>query len=784
MEIDQKQITQLSKLSNIISSDVAYKSELIEINLRDIDLLSLASYLLEDNNLPNDTSYEYIKKYLDVLEYIELYTNIGSLIPDTLFDKLNEKFVSLQTNNDLIPDNKTINHSFPELRGTLDKVHFIYNKDIPDNDNRKSLQSWLDNIDKKINYEPKSLFVDFKYDGVSCVLECSHNEITNAITRGTIETNTGQDITHIFKNFNTVLNFDIDNANQSNQYQLNNVLYNLTVEDVLTNKFENSSCDQTSNFSIFNNLTKNIIDMLKHFKKYAIKCEIIMLKYNFDEYNNVTDTPVKNHRSAVSSIINTSKSEYTHDYFKYLTIVPVQISIDNDIPISEKNKLEADLVKFSNVNPHIVYIGNGISSHIQSFIRTSMLAFYEYNITNNNKFLKSFLNIIETSRDESERLGIPIDGLVITVIDEPHVKILGRENDRNKFQVAYKFPPVQKKTILEDVKYQVGIHGRVTPVAIINPVVINGNTISHVNLYNLAYLEEMNLTIGSEVIVNYDIIPVLSTDDTCKVCKDGSRMGRINNCPLCNETLVTEGKITKCVNKDCISFKAGRVLNYIEKMGIPNIGISIIEDFMRQHIIVDIPDLYTIEEHMRYFKMDRIEGYSDKSLVNIINSINSRRKVFPHVLLGAIGMPQVGKITMKKILNVVYIDTLLNLGEERLFPILYNIKGIGKSTATNVINGIETNKDLILKLLSFVELMDYPNQNNLQVVVFSGIRDNLFSSFLESKGMIVDEKITDATTLLIVKEYNIDTPKVQKAIENNIDILSLNDAKIKFNYTK
>lgn len=783
----EQQLAHLSKLNNIISLDRVDKSELIELTLRDIDLLSLASYLLNDNELPNDILYGYIKQYLDVLEYIELYTNIGSLIPDTLFDKLNEKFTSIQTDNISLSDTKTINHSFPELRGTLDKVHFIYNKDIPNNDNRKSLQSWLDNIDKKINYKPKSFTVDFKYDGVSCVLECSHNEITNAITRGTIETNTGQSITHIFKNFNTVLSFDIDNINQSEQYQLNNVLYNLTVEDVLTNKFENNSYKQPHSFSIFNNLTKNIIDILKKFKKYAIKCEIIMSKYNFDEYNNITDISVKNHRSAVSSIINTSKSEYNHDYFKYLTIVPVQISVDaadNDIPISEKNKLEADLVKFSNVNSHIAYIGNGISSHIQSFIRTSMLAFYKYNITNNNKFLKSFLNIIETSRDESERLGIPIDGLVITVIDEPHVKILGRENDRNKFQVAYKFPPVQKKTILEDVKYQVGIHGRVTPVAIVKPVVINGNTISHVNLYNLAYLEEMNLNIGSEVIVNYDIIPVLSTDDTCKVCKDGSRMGRINNCPLCNETLVTEGKITKCVNKDCISFKAGRVLNYIEKMGIPNIGISIIEDFMRQHIIVDIPDLYTIEEHMRYFKMDHIEGYSDKSLVNIINSINSRRKVFPHVLLGAIGMPQVGKITMKKILNVVYIDTLLNLGEERLFPILYNIKGIGKSTATNVINGIETNKDLILKLLSFVELMDYPNQNNLQVVVFSGIRDNLFSSFLESKGMIVDEKITGATTLLIVKEYNIDTPKVQKAIENNIDILSLNDAKIKFNYTK
>ena len=381
----------------------------------------------------------YTKEDMAVIEVIirilqNIYNNSGELSPvsDEDYDKLYEVLVS--NSSDIVGGNvvkdKTVSfHKYPDLRGTLDKVHFITNEE-KGKDNRKSIEYWVNSIGDVLNSTNDMVYLFPKFDGVSIIFECDKKgNVIKALTRGDTVTNEAIDVTPLFSmlRFNTIDGWD---------------------------------------------------------SEFGIKTEVVVTLNNFNKLCKEFE-PYKSPRSAISSIINSQELDVR--LLKYITIVPLRA----------QNYDTKEII----IHPEALNVYPNYMMHLKDY----------------KKFKASF-NIIKEYMKET--MEIPIDGVVLHLVNENLKDILGRKDAINKYEVAYKYPPEEKKTILLDVEFYTGLLGRVTPVAKIEPVKMNGNTISNVSLGSMDRFESLMLRRYSEVIVKYDIIPYIYIDDTCKESKE------------------------------------------------------------------------------------------------------------------------------------------------------------------------------------------------------------------------------------------------------------------------
>lgn len=469
-------------------------------------------------------------------------------------------------------------------------------------------------------------------------------------------------------------------------------------------------------------------------------------------------------------IVNTIPKNYNPEWSQYLTVEPLKIS--SSTKISDTRWL---------YNGH----ENGRYQYIPSDTRL-----YETAIIN-SAMIDSFLEYVETIaipmfQNYAELHSIPIDGIVISILDEDAIEKLGRSGSINKYQVAFKFPAGIKKSTLKEVRFQVGhVAGTVTPVAKIEPIVIMGNTISSIGLSNYDKLERLNLHVGDEVKIKYDIIPTLFKDSSCKEARGQQIMG-VTKCPVpgCGSELdivinpETGLRTARCINPDCPSKLVGKIYNYINKMGIENVGEGIVADFVEAGVLTSIPDLYRLESKRDF--IENMKGYGSKKLNNILAGINSRLVVYPHELFGAIGIPSVGKKTMEKVFREFTAFDLMYGGGFKMTMRLSNVDGIGDITAGKIMKGIFDHLELLEELLNhYIKLKDYADKpaSNFKVC-FHMIRDKEFAKLLEEKyNFEIQDNLTKSTSLMIVPKLDIQSAKMTKARENHIKVMTLDDAK-------
>lgn len=700
---------QLSKLHTLITHNV---KDVLKSAIFVVDMIDIGNELLETNDVDD------ICKFLEIGNYIENSSTIESPIPDELYDKLHARYKDL-TGKSIIGSSysggkKTIKHKYPELRGTLSKIHFIESSDAPPKDSRKSFEDFMNSVNRvNDNNEPIDISADFKFDGLSGVFEYD-NGWKHVIMRGDVELNDGTDISELF----------------------------------------NGTIDIPSLFKY--PLPKNIYK-----QSFGLKTEILMMQSDYDKYVTVRAGKPANRRSAVSSILN-SDDEFDPDWLKYLTIIPLQISTDEQI------KVDGNWRYVGVINDRHQYIRLG---DIESFTVTSSIGNSRDTINHINTTLKS----------TAEDMGLPIDGVVYTVTNNTLISKLGRSNNINKFQIAFKFPAGVKKTKLIDVEFPVGSLGTVTPLAIVEPVVINGSTITHSTLSNFAKLNALHLHIGDEVKIRYDIVPILEKDSSCKEAKS-KLITPPKYCPACGEPLDTSTDIARCMNREsCPSRIFGKIINYINKLNIVGIGDATVKDLMEMNVVRNISDLYKLKQHEKFLLQQ--DGYSHKKISNMISSIFSRTNLFPHEILGAIGIPDVGRRVMETVCRNIPLNILLTEDDCKLISKLSDIKGIGNKMATKIVDGIEHNKILIHDILTYVTVKDYNNTSPTETVCFTNIRDKDFEKFLESKNVKVKDGYSKSVDILIVPDYNSMSTKVKKAKLDNKTILSIEDAYKKYGYS-
>ena len=721
----------------------------IEKSIETVDFDDLADTFIEEHKAGKLEDIDLLSKLVSVMHYLENETSISSPMSDEKYDILVEIYQDVT--GDVISgtfhevpskEDGTSYHRYPELRGTLNKVHFLYKKDIPEHDSRKSFEWFWDKL-VGTNLRPDLdlyITVSPKYDGHSVVFEMNKTRIEKALTRYKTELNLGKDITHIFDGLKLF-----------------------------------QAC--------------SIPDVFKKVNTYGVKTEVYMTQENLERFKKDMGDDSFNQRSAVASILNRKPGSELKNGLEYLSIQPFQIasSVKTSVPDKECWR----------------YVGK-VGGYFYSYIAELGMGTW-YKLSDKEECMSLVKMFVEKCQSDQE---IPTDGIVISVFNQDIIDKLGRKNDVNQFQVAYKFPTGTGRTTLKKITFPIGpCAGTVTPLAEVEPIIINGRLIKSVSLSNMDKLERLDLRLGDEVIINYDIIPKLRKDSTCKKGK-GPKIKAPTACPVCGGEL---SETYRCTNPYCDSKIAGRIYNFITKLRIPNIGIRTVERMVAAGVWESIQSLYQLP--LQKDTIVSMRGFGETSYNNIKAGVYSRMELYPHEVMAALGIPDIAEKTMKKIFKEIDILKITNpdLESEEAMETLTAIKGIGKKKAEKLVTGIKENQDLIQFILAKVTIKPYEEEDPVPEpetnVVFTGIRDKNFESFLRAHGIGVSETISGKTSAVITKSYlryrqrqrdiqkDIDdelfrmsygftkkTKKMEQAEEKGIPIIDLNEYKKKVGY--
>ncbi len=398
--------------------------------------------------------------------------------------------------------------------------------------------------------------------------------------------------------------------------------------------------------------------------------------------------------------------------------------------------------------------------------------------------VEAIFDIIDAAYEERTSLSFDIDGMVIKVNDLSLRGKLGYRTRSPKWAVAYKFKAERVRTKLLDIMLQVGRTGAVTPRAKLEPVFLQGSTISHSTLHNPAYIEERDIRIGDVVEIEKagDVIPKVVRVVEEERSGDEVKFQFPDVCPVCSFPLVMrEGEaVLRCENKLCPSKDLRGLVHFVAKnqMNIDGLGEALIQTFVENGLISDYTDIYHLEE----FKNEIVdmEGFGEKSYANLIASINKSKSSCLSRLLAAIGIPLIGEKVSKKLAkHYKTMDAFFSLSIEELV----SIDDIGEKMAESLVQFFadDVNKYRIERLRESGLNFDYIEDDINLEQVFSGKRLVLTgslekftrkeaSSIIEGLGGEVSSSVSKNTSLVIYGEKA--GSKLDKAKSLGVDTMT------------
>ena len=745
-------------LATVLRAHTAIEHDLkdvIEEMVYDLDAESIAERLLDDDVLPrnknNVTYHDALNYFIGLCSYVEEKTEVPAIISDDLYDKLVAKTIELGSDQPIgVPSSNIIGiderlHKFPELRGSLAKVHFLYDKEIPEKDSRNSLEHYLNNVVKQmktagIPVGETLISVDVKRDGVSHIIEGEGDDFKHILTRGDVDNNRGKDLTPLFKQF-----------------------YPKETGDGI----------DADTMVICMDLDLLPVGIWEAKNEFGVKVETYMKTDDYEQFKKTFDIKRCNRRSAVVSICNQApitdfnKTEDPWEkYTRYLRMDHFQIASTKPIELDRCSREPLFWYPIGKFNGHYNYLYVERPNTID--------------LRDIPACVESINKAIDMVRAEVEDTKVPCDGAVISFLDPAIIELLGRKNDKNMFQVAFKFPAGEEKTIVENIDFQVGpIAGRITPMARLKPIRINGNRISNVTISNAAKLERLNLHIGDEVLIRYDIVPTIFKPKGC-VETDGEPVKFPTECPICHRPIVDEC----CVSDDCPSKAVGHIMNFIQKRGIKGgIGLVTVVLLVDKGYLTSIGDLYRLYQHRD--ALCSLPKLGETSVSSILDGISESRKMFPHQILGAIGIPNIGLKTMEKICKKINIlGNLDNLND--LYTTMLAIPGIGEKTIPMVIEGIEKKRPLIEDICRNVDIVPYGKEKKYDTTIYITSVNNKaeFKEYLESINVKVADSFTKSVDVLVIPDEPTEKPlpKAVKAEKWGIPVITLTEAKERWDY--
>ncbi len=300
-----------------------------------------------------------------------------------------------------------------------------------------------------------------------------------------------------------------------------------------------------------------------------------------------------------------------------------------------------------------------------------------------------------------ERLAYLIDGVVVSVNDTKLFRRLGVVGKAPRGIVAYKFAAEEVATKVLEMTVQVGRTGALTPLAVLEPVQVAGTTVSRATLHNEDEIARKDIRIGDTVIIRKagDIIPevVRPLEKLRTGAEKKFRMPK--DCPICNSPVVRaeDEAVSRCTNTNCYAVQIEQLKHFVGKGGfdIDGLGPQIIEQLMAEDLIQDAADLFALKEG----DLEPLERFAEKSAKNLVDSLESSKRITLERFLVALGIRHVGATTARDLAE--HFETLDNFLKANLEE-LTEIDGIGTVVAESIAEWLanDAHQQFVAKLLA------------------------------------------------------------------------------------
>ena len=618
-------------------------------------------------------------------------TNYSDILP------LNQAIYFNQT--DISKRVKNVAHEYPKLVGTLDKCKFVMNyqaeeKGVFNDSNVTVLERDFFAKHIKEGYikpnEVLEMCLQLKYDGISV----EHDVLNNTFrSRGDAVNSMGADLTPILKNY---------------------PFYNMpAIREPLGIKYE------------------------------AIMTYQDLVRYNIDRGYNY-----KNCRTAISGLFSSSDA---YKYLDYITLVPLETSIEN---IDMRTEMEFINKYFTKGIPMIYTIIRGTYQELLFQI-------------------KKFVEEAEMMRDF---IPFMYDGVVVHYTDPDLRMRLGRENAVNKYSMAIKFNALKKSTIFRGFTYTVGQDGSITPMIHYEPVEFYGTIHDKSTGHSYERFKTLQLKIGDIIDVEYvnDVMPYVSKPWNSM---NDSNMNPFEqfptHCPVCGAELVESksGKTMLCPNKLCHGRSIARMVNMMQKLDLKDFGEANLMSI----------GVYSFHELMSLNKSDVLflgDVMSDK-LMTRINELKTKQ-LYDYQLVGSLGFTNMGRRNWKLIFNVISLHQLISLYSNQLFDdlrhILANIKGIGSVRVDTILDEMEYFISDLIYIMNNCNMIDSLGCNSGKKIRMTGFRNKELIDQLEAMGHDAGEgSVTKDTDILLVPSEGHQSSKVIKATSYGVKVIPVQE---------
>lgn len=516
----------------------------------------------------------------------------------------------------------------------------------------------------------------------------------------------------------------------------------------------------TNNAKVFTNVPHNIA-----FKgRLTLRGEAVITYSDFEKVNEEiedVDAKYKNPRNLCSGSVRQLNNEITAKRhvrmyaFHLVSAVDtdgteVDFSNDRENQFAFMKKMGFDVVDYERVNPDTI------------------------------------LDAIEGYAQKIVDYDVPSDGLVMVLCDIAYGISLGRTAKFPRDAIAFKWADETAETTLLEMEWSPSRTGLINPVAIFEPVDLEGTTVSRASVHNISIVEELQLGIGDRISVYKAnmIIPQISENLT----KSG-KLEIPKMCPACHgETKISQENDTKtliCTNPECPAKKVKSFSMAVSRdaLNIDGMSEATLEKFIAKGFIHDFTDLFHLDRYEA--EITQMEGFGEKSYINLIDAVNKSKNTLLSRFIYALGITGIGVANAKMLAK--YFDDDYEALKIASIEELSEIEGIGDVMANAIFDYFHDDVKLAVANSFFAELSIEKQERNAGVQIFEGMifvvtgsvehfaNRNEVKDVIESKGGKVAGSVSSKTNYLINNDVTSTSGKNKKAKELEIPIISEDD---------
>ena len=427
-------------------------------------------------------------------------------------------------------------------------------------------------------------------------------------------------------------------------------------------------------------------------------------------------------------------------------------------------QLDASMTASRQLDAFLYYVVNayelGMTTHEQSL---TFLKQQGFKVNPESRTVKGIDQVLAYIRDyEHQRpdLAYDTDGIVIKVNTLYDHQRLGYTAKTPRWAIAYKYPPELVKTTLEQVIFTVGRTGKITPNAVLTPVRVSGSMIAKATLHNEDFMMIKDLHIGDQVWIRKagEVIPEVVQVDPSHRKINAIKVKMITHCPACGATLEKIEAMHFCKNPNCRARHVESLIHFVSKvaMDIKGLGEKIIEDLYEVGLIQSIPDLYKL--HLKKDVLLEMDGYSDKSVDQLLTSIETSKQRSLEKLIVGLGIKEVGEKTAKQL--------------AKRFKMLPNL---AKASAQDLLALDDTGPVVTDAILNYFKKPE--NQQLIEALKVLGLNMNYLGvasttqTFFTDKTVVITGSFNDFTREALSEKLEAMGAKVSGSISKNTHYL-------------